>query len=206
MKTIAVIAQKGGSGKTTLSLNLAVAIEGEGKEVAIIDLDQQASASGWGDSRESGSPAVVSAHAARLPQLLEKCKENGADFVILDTAPHAENQALAAARAADIILIPCRPSLVDLRAISSSVNIARIAEKPAYVVVSQKPARGSLVTEAVDAAKELGVEVAPVEIGNRIAFVHAFTAGEGVTEYESNGKAAEEIKQLYQFINKVIKE
>ena len=198
---IAVVVQKGGAGKTTLAINLAVAMEGKGKAVAIIDIDQQASATKWGDRRESNSPAVVSAHAARLKSLINDCKENGADFIIIDTPPHAENQALEAARVADIVLIPCRPSLVDLEAMGSSVNIAKIAKKPAYVVISQKPARGSLADEMKVAIED--AEIAPVEIGNRIAFVHAYTMGQGVIEYEPKGKAADEITQLYKFIIKL---
>src|SRR5690349_17764518 len=120
MKTIAIISQKGGAGKTTLALHLAVAGELAGKTTAVIDLDPQASATGWKDTRSSEAPAVVSAQAARLGKVLEAATENGVELTIIDTAPHSESSALAAARASDLILIPCRPAILDLRAIGTT--------------------------------------------------------------------------------------
>lgn len=200
MIKIAVLSQKGGAGKTTIGLNLGIAAELDNRSAAIIDLDPQASITQWGDSREGDAPVVVSAQAARLPNILKTCEENGAGVVIIDTAPHAEQSALAAARAADVVIIPCRPSIVDLRAIGSTIDICRIADTPGFVVLNQTPSRGSLADDAAEAIEGLEVEVAPIQIGQRIAYVHAVTKGQGVMEYEPSGKAAEEISTLYQFI------
>lgn len=200
MQTIAVISQKGGAGKTTLAINLAIAAELAGKPAAIFDLDPQASSMGWKDSRSEESPAVISLHAARIPHYIETARQGGAGLVIFDTAPHSQKDALDAAAAADLILIPCKPSLVDLRAISSSVKIAQLADKPAIAVLTQTPPRGSLTEEAAEAIKGYGIPLAPVTIGNRMAFVHAFTMGKGVQETEADSKAAEEIATLYRFI------
>jgi CobQ/CobB/MinD/ParA nucleotide binding domain len=109
MKTIAIISQKGGAGKTTVAIHLAVAAEQRGMKTALFDLDPQASASSWSDKRNQPSPVVVSAKAARLPSLLEQAMAQFADLVIIDSAPNADSASLAAARAADLILIPCRP-------------------------------------------------------------------------------------------------
>ncbi|AMW35720.1 AAA family ATPase [Haematospirillum jordaniae] len=200
MRTIAVISQKGGAGKTTLAINLAIAAERDGRAAAIFDLDPQASSMGWKDSRDDESPAVISLHAARIPHYIETARQSGAAFVIFDTAPHSQKDALDAAAFADLILIPCKPSLVDLRAISSSVKIAQLAGKPAVSVLTQTPPRGSLTEEAAEAIRGYGVALAPVTIGNRMAFVHAFTMGKGVQELGSDSKAAEEIAALYRFI------
>jgi chromosome partitioning protein len=108
MKTLAILSQKGGAGKTTLALHLAVAAVQAKRQVAVVDLDPQASAIGWKDSRSQETPVVVFAPPARLAQILDTAKQSGADLAILDTAPHSESTALAAARAADLILIPCR--------------------------------------------------------------------------------------------------
>src|ERR1700690_408678 len=117
MKTVAVISQKGGAGKTTLAVNLAVAAELSNVATVLIDLDPQASAKTWHDIRaRKDAPFVVSAQASRLEEVLEVSRTNGAEFVIIDTAPHSEAAALAAARAADLVLIPCRPSILDLKA------------------------------------------------------------------------------------------
>ena len=113
MLTIAIVSQKGGVGKTSLALNLAVAAELAGHAALIVDLDPQASAAAWSDSREARAPVVVSAQAARLAEVLTTAREHGAVLCLIDTAPHAEAPALAAARAADLVLVPCRASILD---------------------------------------------------------------------------------------------
>ena len=99
MKTISIISQKGGAGKTTLALNLAAAAEALGHSTVVIDLDPQASAKGWHDHRNKETPVVISAHASRLADVLETARKHGAALCIIDTAPHSETTALAAAKA-----------------------------------------------------------------------------------------------------------
>ncbi|NJL91053.1 MAG: AAA family ATPase [Coleofasciculaceae cyanobacterium SM2_1_6] len=202
MKTISVISQKGGAGKTTLGLHLGVAATYAKKSVAIIDLDPQASAATWGDSRENDRPSVVSTQSSRLDKVLEAAKTAGADLVVIDTAPHSESSSLAAARAADLILIPCRPSILDIRAIGITIDLAKLAGKPAVIVFNSVPPRGSILSEAKTAVQSYGVEVCPVSIVQRATFSHALTGGLTAQEYEPNSKAALEIKQLYKWICK----
>ena len=202
METLAIISQKGGAGKTTLALHLAVAAGKKKKTAAIIDLDPQASAANWGDSREDEYPAVVSAQPARLQKVLAAAKEAGAKLAIIDTAPHSESAALAAARASDLVIIPCRPAILDLRAIGSTVDLVNLAKAKACIVLNAVPSRGTLAEEAEEAVSSYGVEVLPVRVGQRAAFVHALTAGKTAQEYEPNGKAAKEIKDLYMAICK----
>lgn len=200
MKTIAVLSQKGGTGKTTLVLHLAVAAEAAGHTAVVIDLDPQSSAGGWGDSRKAEGPTVALGHAPRLASILQAASANGAGLALLDTAPHSQGDALAAAQAADAILIPCRPGILDLRAIGATVQIARLAGKPAAVVLNACPpqARG-LVEEAAEACRGYGIEVAPLRMTQRAAFAYALASGQTAQEYESDGKAAEEVQQLYQW-------
>ena len=197
MLTVALISQKGGAGKTTLAINLAIASELAGRPAVVVDLDPQASAATWGDSHEAEAPVVVSAQAARLAEVLATAHEHGAALTLIDTAPHAEAAALAAARAADLVLVPCRPSVLDLRAVTASQDIARLAGTPAAAVLCAVPARGPLAGEAQSALEAYGLPVAPVRIGQRAAFVHAMTVGQGAQEYEHGGKAAREIARLY---------
>jgi chromosome partitioning protein len=199
MRTVAILSQKGGTGKTTLALNLAIAAETAGHSAVVIDLDPQASAKGWHDSRAQESPVVISVQATRLAEALRTAKEHGAKVVVIDTAPHSESTALAAARAADVVLIPCRPGILDLRAISASADICALAKASAVAVINAVPSRGSLAQEAFEAISGYGIEVAPVRVGQRMAFVHSLTAGQGVLEYEMEGKAAQEIKELYEW-------
>ena len=203
MKTIAIISQKGGAGKTTLVLHLAVAAEQSGRPAAVIDLDPQASATGWGDHRGKegkDKPAVASSQAVRLDQVLATARKAGAALAFIDTSPHSENTALAAARAADLILIPCRPAILDLRAINSTIDLAKLAGKPAVVVLNSVPPRGSLGEDADSAIEVYGVEVCPVRIGQRAVFIHALTEGLTAQEYEPEGKGAREIRHLYKWM------
>ena len=108
MYTIALLAQKGGTGKTTLAVHVAADFEGAGGSAALIDLDPQASAALWGD-RRGRSPFVGAVPAARLEAALAAARRSGAGLVVIDTAPHSESAALAAARAADLALVPLRP-------------------------------------------------------------------------------------------------
>ena len=204
MKIIAILSQKGGAGKTTLALHLAVAAEQNRKATAVIDLDPQASASDWSDSRKAEVPAVVSAQASRLEKVLDTAQQAGAKLAILDTAPHSESTALAAARAADFILIPCRPAILDLRAISHTIDLANLAAKPAFVILNAVPPRGSLVDEAREAVAGYNVAVSPFHLGNRAVFVHSLTGGLTAQEVEPKGKAAKEIKELYRWLCKQI--
>jgi chromosome partitioning protein len=190
MKIVSIVSQKGGAGKTTLALHLAVAAEQDGKRAVVIDLDPQASSAKWGDGREQEFPVVVSAQASRLAKVLEAAEEQGAVLAILDTAPHSENSALAAVRSADLILIPCRPAILDLK----------LAQKSATVVLNAVPPRGSLAKEAQEAIAGYEISVAPISVGQRAAFSHSLTEGKVAQEYEPTGKAAEEIKELYMWI------
>jgi len=197
MKTIAILSQKGGAGKTTLALHLAVATEQAGKTCVVLDLDPQASATQWKDSRQEEKPAVISLQAARLGAVMNAAQKEGAELILIDTAPHSESASLAAARMSDLILIPCRPAILDLRAIRNTIDIARIAQKPVFVVFNSVSSRGTLTQDAENAVAAYQVEVAPVRLGQRAAFVNALTSGKAAQEYEPKSKAAEEIQKLY---------
>lgn len=197
MQTIAILSQKGGTGKTTLALNLAVAAESSGLSTVIIDLDPQASAKEWAKSRDADAPVVISAHASQIDEVLPAARENGAALSIIDTAPHSERDALAAARAADLILMPCRPAILDLRAMASTKELADLARTPALAVINAAPPRGHLANEAAEAIRGYDLDVAPVVVAHRAAFVHSLTLGQTVIEYEPGGKAAEEILELF---------
>jgi chromosome partitioning protein len=139
MKVIAVLSQKGGSGKTTTALHLAVASERAGRPAAVIDLDPQVSSASWAEHRASAHgkivPAVVSFQAARLQHALQTAAQAGAAFTLIDTPPHSEKDSLDAARASDLLLIPCRRAVLDLRAIKFTIDLAALARKPVVVVL-----------------------------------------------------------------------
>lgn len=206
MRTLAIISQKGGSGKTTLALHLAVAAERAGHSVAVLDLDPQSSAAAWGDSRESDAPSVTSIQASRLTQAKDVAAKAGATLTILDTAPHSESAAVSAAKAADLILVPCRPGILDLRAIETTASIIKLVGKPGFVVLNHAPPRAPrLIEDAIEAVGQHGLEVSPVVIHQRSAFTHSLTGGLTAQEFEPEGKAAEEISSLFVWIGKTIR-
>ena len=200
MKTIAIISQKGGAGKTTMAVHLAVEGLSRGFETAIFDLDPQASAASWGDKRTSQTLPVVSAQAARLPNLLEQAQGQNADLIIIDSAPNADAASLAAAKAADLILIPCRPSAFDLNAIGTTLNLASVAGKPAWVLLNAVPPQGKLGEEAQYTLREAKVQVVEPVIHQLIAFSHAVNDGRTAAEYDPKCKAAAEITALFDWI------
>lgn len=205
MKVIAVIAQKGGTGKTTLTLALAVAAQRAGKVAAVIDLDPQATASNWGDRREADKPVVVSAQPSRLPHVLKSAEESGAAIVLIDTPPRAEQAALAAAKAADLILIPCRPAIYDLETVSTTLELIRVAgEKPIAAILNGVPSRGSKKDQAEEVMKTLGLAVCPASFGWRTAFGDAGALGLTAQEYDPDGKSAVETEEVYKFVSKLI--
>ncbi len=200
MKIISVLSQKGGAGKTTLVVHLAVAALIDGKSTAVIDLDAQANAAEWGDSRELDEPAVTSAQATRLPKILEAAKNASADLVIIDTPARSESTALAAAKCADLVLIPCRPSVFDLQAIRMTADLTKLVNVPTRVVINAAQSRGTRASEAQQALTSLGLEVLPQRLGVRNAFSDAIGLGQSAQEYEPKGKAAEEFANLYKII------
>jgi chromosome partitioning protein len=198
MPTITMLSQKGGTGKTTLSLHLAVAAEQTGRTAVVIDLDPQASAAAWGDQR-GRSPAVVAVPHGRLAQALDIARSHGADLVIIDTAPNSDQAALVASKAADLVIIPCRPAILDLRAIAASVELARYAQKPAAVVLNGVPTRGPVSDDAELALEVHGLPISPVRVAYRAAYSRSLTTGHVAQEYEPEGKAAEEVGKLYRW-------
>src|SRR5439155_89572 len=117
--------------KTTLALHLACAAAQAGERVAVIDTDPQASARAWAQVRQQPEPAVLGATPAELPRRLAALE---ATLVVVDTAPHTAVSLATVAAVATALLIPCRPTALDLAAIAATVALARAAQKPTAFV------------------------------------------------------------------------
>ena len=202
MKTIAIVSQKGGSGKTTLALHLAVASAAQGRNTAVIDLDPQASSANWSDRRSAELPVVLSAHSSRLRHEIQRVREIGGEMLFLDTAPHSDSAALEAARVADLVLIPCRPAILDLEAITNTLAFLRTTGTSALVVLNAIAATGQDAVLAEEALSSHDVDTCPVRLGRRVAFARALISGQAAQEFEPFGKAALEVRRLHDFITR----
>jgi chromosome partitioning protein len=198
VKKIALIAQKGGVGKTTVAVNLAVAVGGK---AALFDLDPQESAVIWADRRKAEAPHVEFLTERRLPDGLKAAEQQGFTLAIIDTPPAAGPQAYTAAQAADLVLIPCRPSLVDLDAIRRTAQLIKSAGIVAYVFFNAAPPGATTLLEDARAIVEAtGLAVAPIILRERSAYRAAWPLGKGVSETEPHGKAAGEIAELKKWV------
>jgi chromosome partitioning protein len=200
MKIIAIISQKGGVGKTTLATALAVAAESDGRSTAIFDLDPQASAAFWKDTRGESAPAVVAVPPARLQHVLKAAREGGCAFAIIDAPPFAKDIAFEAAQHADFILIPTRPAVLDVMAMTKTLELVRHYAKPSAVVLTFCPTQGREVRDTEAAIQQLGANIIPIRIHNRVAYSRAQQTGQTAQEIEPDGKAADEIRKLYEYI------
>lgn len=208
MNVIAVHAQKGGSGKTTIVAHLAAQAAKLGRRVLIVDLDPQESVRKWWDRRPtddialSVNPPIAGIKAA--------AQEAGCDMVVIDTPPRSAATTLAALELADLVLIPCRPSIMDVDALDKVVDlVARAkAQKRHAVILNHCPApRGVIQAEAGVVAdtrtaidQQYRLTVAPMVVCDRAAFRHAMNDGRAVVEFEPAGKAAAEIHSLYSYV------
>ncbi|WP_420383435.1 ParA family partition ATPase [Novosphingobium sp.] len=198
MTTIAIVSQKGGSGKTTLAVNLAAVAEAAGQVTLIIDTDPQATASQWGSWRSERAPEVIDSAPPRIQHKVDQAKAQGATFVVIDTPPHADSAASRAVEAADLVLIPCRPSAFDLAAIKTTISLVRLFDKPAFVVFTAGPPHAArMYEEAAELVRSFGIKACPQILPDRAVYRHASAAGASVIEFEPDGKAAAEITALY---------
>jgi chromosome partitioning protein len=205
MKTVAVISQKGGAGKTTMSVHIAVAAAQTGENVVIIDLDPQTNAASWGDLRNTEEPAVLAVPPGRLAHALQAAREEGVTLAIIDTAAKSENPALEAAKNADVVLIPCRRSFFDVDAMSWTANLHKLTGKPGYVVLNAlKPGSTRIQDDVIKAVGAYGLSAAPVVVHDRGAYINAIPAGQAAQEFEPDGAAAKEISDLYAWLQKSI--
>jgi chromosome partitioning protein len=200
-KKIAVIGQKGGIGKTTLSANLSVAAEAAGLRTVLFDLDPQESATVWADRRKADTPHVEFLTLRRLSDALQTAETQGFGLVVMDTPPAAGPEAYAAAQSADLILVPCGTSLIDLDAIKRTALMVKSVGVPAYAVFNEVPPGATVLLEDARTlvAKE-GLDIAPIVLRARGAFRASWPLGKAVTEIEPNGKAAEEISKLQKWV------
>lgn len=201
MKTIVVMSQKGGAGKTTLAINLAAAAIKSGFQAVLADTDPQQSAYNWYKDRAPGlEPHVISSFPDRLAENQELARQAGADYFIVDTAPNASEYAIRVAKLADLILVPTKPSCFDLVALERTATVLDTVKKPAFAVLNECPTYGSEADDAEEALLQYGLTTLPNRIHNRASIRRHTTPLMTIFEYEPEGKAAVEFSALFKAI------
>jgi chromosome partitioning protein len=207
MRVWSIVSQKGGSGKTTLALHLAIAAADELK-VLVIDLDPQQSAERWHAIRQraTGSkddPSIAAGPYTKLPEMLRVAKKLGADLVLIDTPPKLDKAITAALGPATLGIIPVKTSILDLQALEDCVRVVEFAKaRPKTVVVMNAVptgrARDAAVKEVARYADRLDLEVMPERLSDLPAYAQGLKSGRGVTETDKNGTAAKEVGNLFE--------
>jgi len=202
MRTLAVISRKGGVGKTTVSLNLAVAAHQAGLKTVIADLDAQRSAMAWARMRTLAGPAVVETSGGKLFTLWSAASHSGCELMVIDTPASAEAETLQALRLADLCLIVSRPNYFDVSALARSIELLRQFDKPGLIVLNQAPSRRlgvepESVLKAVKALRLTGVPLSQMGLRLRAAFPASTALGLSVGELEPEGPAAREVAGVW---------
>jgi chromosome partitioning protein len=201
MRTIVLATQKGGSGKSTLAIGLAVAAMVDGHRVALVDTDRQGTVKSWGRRRTLAAPRIEPAGSGiDIERVLLTLCRNGFTLAVIDTPPATDNDStLSAIAAADLCLIPARPSPADIEAALPTLRTVRKLGKPFAFVLNQTPPRGGRVGEAAMALHAAGALALPYVV-QRIDHQDALGAGFGVTEFAPDSKAAAEIRELWRWV------
>jgi len=200
MRVIVFASQKGGSGKTTLAGHIGVQAERAGAgPVALIDTDPQGSLAKWWNCRESPQPAFIHSVFQNLVHDLDEARAAGFRLVVVDTPPAVTKAISEVVSFADLVILPTRPSPHDLRAVGPTIDIVDARKKPMIFALNAATPRAKITMEAAVALSQHGT-VAPVTIYNRTDFAASMIDGRTVMEVDPDGKSAEEIKGLWEYI------
>jgi chromosome partitioning protein len=205
MRTIAVIARKGGSGKTTVAAHLALAAHLRGRETLVADTDAQRSATQVLKGRKNAGPAWAETSGAKLFALQLASQRAGTDLMVIDTPAVAEEEIGSAIVVADLSLLVIRPTFLDLAAALQTAEIIRRLRKPALIVLNQAPVQRAgveppAVKKALEALLLMRLPVIPTILRARAAYQTALETGRSVEELEPPTEAASEVAELWSFV------
>jgi chromosome partitioning protein len=203
---IVVAATKGGVGKTTLTLNLAAAAEAAGDgPSAMLDMDPQGSLTHLYNRRKrEGGPLMLAAGDGSLADTLAAARQSGIRMVVIDTPPAFLDMIRACVEVADLVVVPARPSPLDLEAVGPTIDIVETARKPLVLVVNAAKVRTRLKGDAGRVLAQHG-KVAPIDLVDRISYSEAMIDGLAALEYDPSGPATKEVGELYEYIGKQLK-
>jgi len=208
MRTIAVIARKGGSGKTTVAIHMAIAAHLRGNRVMLADADPQRSSSDVLKGRRGPAPGWTETAGPKLFALQVAAQRQGVDALVIDTAAGAEDELAHAIVLADLSLLVIRPTFLDFAAAIRTVDVIRRLHKPAMIVLNQAPTAREgqeppAVKKALEALRLMRLPVAPTILRARAAYQSALECGRSVEETDVGGPAAQEAAELWSFVERL---
>jgi chromosome partitioning protein len=208
LKTLAVLSRKGGTGKTTVALHLAVAAHLAGRPAVLADLDRQHSLLEWRRRRAVNGPQAVDCKPGAL-FTLQQAASRAADLLVVDTGPATDETTDHAVRCADLSLIVVRPCFFDIHAVAESAELVKRMGRPGLLVLNQAPSRRNgvemrSVGEAVRALKPLGLPIAPIGLRSRAAYQHAEASGLAAQELDPESAASAEIGALWRHVESLL--
>jgi len=210
MRTVALLTRKGGSGKTTCAIHMGVLAQQSGLRVLFFDLDPQRSLATWWRSREDEAPGLVETDARRFAELLKRADTDGYDLAVVDTPPAVSFDTAKIAALADLALVPLRPSILDIYAVASTVDVVRATKTPTLLVLNACPApremqEAATTLEARKALTDAGQSLATVSLAQRLDYTRALNGGEAVNEFAPASKAAQEMRQLWDEVQRKLR-
>ena len=203
MRVVAIVGQKGGTGKTTIATGLATAAYLNGAKASIIDLDPQTNASDWFERREAPAPDVASIQPGAIRRTLDAARTLGMDWVFIDTPGKMDSASTEAAKHADLVLIPSQAQIFAVDTLQPLKTLLDMAGNPrAFVVLNMvhPNAKSRVADDAAAITAGYGIEVAPVHLSMRSAFGEAPALGKTPQETEPHGRAAHELAALFRFL------
>jgi chromosome partitioning protein len=209
MNVIVFASRKGGSGKSTLVAHLAASLHKASRSCCLIDTDPQGSLTLWHRMRKSAEP-VLKNGLHNLSQTIETAQQEGVEWVLVDTPPLVSHEVSEAISSATLIVIPARPNVFDLNAITETIAVARSATKPFAVILNgvlpkRLGSEASTVMRARQSLADLGAPVWSGQITQRANLALTLSEGLGAHEYNVDAKsAADEMDELWSAIERSV--
>jgi chromosome partitioning protein len=198
---LAVLSQKGGTGKSHTVRSLAVAALIAGQKVAILDADPQGTVVAWGRRRQHNAPYIAALGSQTVASQIADMKGRGADLVVIDTPPHAQPIINMAAEASTACLIVTGAFLEELETVATVATIAKALKKPSAIVLN-RVSRSHALTLARAALATFQLPVCPMAMAQLVTHAYASAEGETANEREPDGKAAKEVNSVYAWLMK----
>lgn len=202
MKTIVVTSRKGGVGKTTVAVNLALAAYATGARVLLADIDPQRSATDSLKARTRPGPSLVETSAGKLFQLHMAAGREGVDLLVIDTPSTPEAEVALAMNIADLCVLVSRPNFLDVASVVRSSEAVRRLGRTGVVVLNQAPpsrkgVEPSAVLRAIEALRFGGLPLATVGLRSRAVYQAAIAHGASAAEWDPASTAAREVAGLW---------